>query len=149
MVRAVNQKETKQAPESKGGSKKNSPTKESGTAAKAETQSQTKDPADKTGYQIKGENYVPTKTAAGGKSYHSGDQIAQMLEGKSLDEVYDLAARYTGIEKGKLQGQYAHLKNDGLRRMTLGNRIRGAINAKNKEAEKAEKKAEKKAEAQQ
>ena len=83
------------------------------------------------------ENYVTAKTADGKKTRNCGDDVAEMLTGKTLDETYDIAAQYTGDTVEALHQKYDHL-NAGLQRMSLGARIRGAINKAEKEKQKAE-----------
>lgn len=73
------------------------------------------------------EHYVKSdkKTPAGNPSIHCGDDLATKLAGKSLDEVYELAAKKTGDSIKELKAKYGHL-NVGLQRMSIGNRIRGS-----------------------
>lgn len=69
------------------------------------------------------------------------DHVAEVLRGLNLDDTYDTVARYirkineTAIDaKGletldtidKLQAKYGHL-NSGMQRMSLGNKLRGAM----------------------
>lgn len=65
------------------------------------------------------------KTASGNVSVHCGDELAVFLRGKSLEQVFEIAARAFGTGNG-LKAKYAHL-NVGQQRMNVGNRIRAAI----------------------
>lgn len=115
---------------------KKAPAKKAASKAEAQTPATGSEDGTKTGrkgYRIKGENYVPAKTAAGGKSYHSGDAVARELEGQDLDAVYKQAAKETGVKESELREKYGHL-NTGLQRMALGNRIRGARTKKEEAA---------------
>jgi hypothetical protein len=69
------------------------------------------------------------KTAAGNASVHCGDETAQKLLGKTLDQVYAMAAKICEIPEKELRAKYAKL-NLGMQRMNLGNKIRGVLNAK-------------------
>lgn len=69
------------------------------------------------------------KTASGNASVDCGDQVAAKLRGMDLTAVYSLAAKTLDITVKELQAKYGHL-NTGMQRMNLGNRIRGAVNAK-------------------
>lgn len=70
-------------------------------------------------------DYVPAKTAEGNTSLNCGDATAKSLAGKTLDDVYKLAAKATGIAEKALRSKYAKL-NPGMQRMNLGNRMRAA-----------------------
>jgi len=87
-------------------------------------------------------SYTEIPTASGRPSYDSGDSIAELLRGLSLDEVYIYTARILlsagteSIGRGKrkitvsesaLRNRYQHL-NPGMQRMNLGNLARGAAN---------------------
>lgn len=74
-------------------------------------------------------NYEKVKNASGHTSYDNGDDIAQTLRGKTLDEVYAHAAKKLKEDEKALRSQYKHL-NAGLQRMSLGNRLRKVANAK-------------------
>ena len=56
----------------------------------------------------------------------SGDELAIMLRGKSLDEIYEFAAQVLDVVLADLYAKYEHL-NPGQQRMVLGNRIRHAM----------------------
>jgi hypothetical protein len=70
--------------------------------------------------------YTKVKAASGAASAHCGDDIAAQLLGKTLDQVYAIAAKAIGVPEAELRAKYAHL-NPGQARMNLGNRMRGAI----------------------
>lgn len=55
---------------------------------------------------------------------HVGDDIGAMLQGKSLDEVYEIASKYLGVPEKELRAKYSHM-NPGQQRMNCGNRMRG------------------------
>lgn len=65
------------------------------------------------------------RTAGGHVSVHNGDEIAQKLLGKDLDQVYTMAARTLKEDEAELRKKYKHL-NIGMQRMNLGNRMRAA-----------------------
>lgn len=69
------------------------------------------------------DNYEKVKAPGGGTSYHNGDAVAEKLVGKSLDEVYAIAAKFLKEEEKALRAKYKHL-NVGMQRMSLGNRLR-------------------------
>lgn len=73
--------------------------------------------------------YIKVKTASGGTSYHNGDEVAERLQGKSLEEVYSIVAKALKIEEKELHNKYKNL-NVGMQRMALGNRLRGVVNQK-------------------
>lgn len=89
--------------------------------------------------QIKTANqYQASRAASGAMSRHSGDEVAQALEGLLLSEVMDLATEMCDED---MHTKYAHL-NDGMQRMNAGNRIRGAISKINRANDKAKAKGE-------
>jgi hypothetical protein len=55
---------------------------------------------------------------------HNGDEVARMLEGTTLAEVYAKASHLLCISESELLVKYGHL-NPGQQRMNLGNRLRG------------------------
>lgn len=81
-------------------------------------------------------SYQKAKSASGSTSLNNGDAVATKLQGKDLKEVYELAAKATGETVNALKAKYGKL-NAGMQRMSLGNRIRGAANAKDKPAKSA------------
>lgn len=74
-------------------------------------------------------DYTKVRTAAGGTSYHNGDEVAEKLAGKTLDEVYSIVAKALKVEEKELRAKYKAL-NPGMARMSLGNRLRKIVNAK-------------------
>lgn len=70
--------------------------------------------------------YVPSIAASGKKSLSNGDTIAKALEGKTAEEVLQIADSLLGLPSGTLQSQYARL-NPGQQRMNAGNRLRAAL----------------------
>ena len=73
-----------------------------------------------------GYEYRKTTAASGRASVDNGDETAQLLRGKELDEVYIIASEITEMSISELKGLYQHL-NPGHQRMCLGNRIRGIL----------------------
>lgn len=69
--------------------------------------------------------YVPSVAASGKKSLHNGDPVAQALEYRDLENLYNLASMLLAMDYSELKARYAHL-NLGSQRMNLGNRIRAA-----------------------
>lgn len=55
-----------------------------------------------------------------------GDPLATELRGRSLDEVYEIAADRLGEKPESLRQKYSHLDN-GRQRMVLGNRMRATM----------------------
>lgn len=70
--------------------------------------------------------YHTVISASGNSSLDNGDDVASTLRGKSLDEVYAIAAKATGMPQTQLRSNYGHL-NPGMQRMNLGNKVRGAL----------------------
>jgi hypothetical protein len=70
--------------------------------------------------------YVPTTTASGNKSLHNNDATAQLLAGKSPEDVMSIVEGKLGLAKGSLAEKYAKL-NPGQKRMNAGNLLRGAV----------------------
>ena len=66
-----------------------------------------------------------TKTASGRASFDIADTVANKLRGKTLDEVYAIAAPKLGESIKALRARYEHL-NPGQQRMCVGNRLRHA-----------------------
>jgi hypothetical protein len=73
--------------------------------------------------------YEKVKNASGHTSYDNGDDVAQTLRGKTLDEVYALASKKLKEPEKDLRTKYKNL-NPGMQRMSLGNRLRKVLNAK-------------------
>lgn len=67
--------------------------------------------------------YVVGVTGNGRKSKHNGDAIATLFEGKTLDEVFEIAAEQTGSTVADLSSRWSHL-NHGMQRMNVGNFVR-------------------------
>lgn len=78
-------------------------------------------------------HYKKTTAASGRKSYDVGDDIAKLLRGKELAEVYELAAKKLDCSVRSLKEKYGHL-NVGQQRMNLGNRLRGLAKTKAKKS---------------
>lgn len=76
------------------------------------------------------------KTASGQKSKDNGDPVADLLVGKDLDQVYAIGAEQLAVSIDALREKYGHL-NPGQQRMNIGNRIRGMMKRREKEAEQA------------
>ena len=99
---------------------------------------------------VKRENYVSARTAAGTKSLHNNDIVANGLQGLTIDELYVIFGKYMKFpikvraescaDVDEVQAQYAHL-NVGMQRMNMGNRIRGRVGAIDEANLKAEIKA--------
>jgi hypothetical protein len=78
------------------------------------------------------------KTAGGNPSIDSGDEVAEKLRGRTLDEVYKIASKALKVDEKELRARYKGL-NLGMQRMNLGNRIRGALAKADAKTEKAKK----------
>lgn len=70
--------------------------------------------------------YEVVVSAGGNSSLDNGDEVAQLLRGKSLDEVYKIAAKHTETPEVQLRKNYEHL-NVGMQRMNLGNKLRAVL----------------------
>lgn len=73
--------------------------------------------------------YEKVKNASGHTSYDNGDDVATMLRGKTLDEVYAVASKKLKETEKDLRAKYKNL-NPGMQRMALGNRLRKVFNEK-------------------
>jgi hypothetical protein len=71
------------------------------------------------------------RTKSGAPSMDIGDATAKLLRGKTLDDVYKLAAKSLNASEKSLRDRYTHL-NAGQQRMTLDNRIRAAAKKEKK-----------------
>jgi|SaaInlStandDraft_4_1057021.scaffolds.fasta_scaffold126267_1 hypothetical protein len=77
------------------------------------------------------ENYETGKREDGSRFIDNGDDVSTQFRDLSLEEIYPIVNRTikeTG-EKSTIQSlkdKYSHL-NPGMRRMVLGNRMRGMI----------------------
>lgn len=56
----------------------------------------------------------------------NGDDVASLLRGRSLDEVYKVVAKQTKVAESDLRSRYEHL-NVGMQRMCIGNKLRAAL----------------------
>lgn len=68
------------------------------------------------------------KTTSGRRRIDSNDEVAVMVRELDLDGVYKVAAEKLGVTQKSLHDRYDAL-NQGMQRMNLTNRIRGAIAA--------------------
>lgn len=64
--------------------------------------------------------YRKARNAKGNTGYNCGDEVAARLEGKDLDECFDIVEQITGTD---YSGHWSKL-NPGMRRMNLGNALR-------------------------
>ena len=84
--------------------------------------------------RTKAEQYQIYLSLSGKKSLDNGDQVALLLRGKTLDEVYSLTAEHLLTTVEELKERYKHL-NAGQQRMNLGNRLRKIVRDLEKQAE--------------
>lgn len=84
------------------------------------------------------EKYVNGVSGSGKKTKNCGDEIAQALDGFTVEEIRAVASKMTDTPVKELTAKYEHL-NVGMQIMNLRNRIRGAVNKLDKahEADKA------------
>jgi len=75
------------------------------------------------------DKYTNTKSASGTKSLNNGDPVAVLLDGMTVDDLYQITDKFIGEDFRK---KYEKL-NTGMQRMNLGNRIRGHVNKIDKE----------------
>lgn len=86
---------------------------------------------EKTGLQIKSDSYEKVKSHTGKQSFDSGDEVAQLLRGKTVDEAAIIVKqmgttmKYDNVDD--IPNRWAHL-NVGMQRMNMGNRLRGWLN---------------------
>lgn len=73
------------------------------------------------------EKYVPSVAASGKMSLSNGDLLARYLEGRTVEDTFAFAEYWLELDKGTLEAKYANLKNDGMRRMNAGNRLRALL----------------------
>src|SRR5574340_693993 len=73
--------------------------------------------------EISLDNYTKVKSSSGRSSLDCGDKVARQLRGKTIDEVYTIAAEVLAVPEGELRARYKHL-NVGMQRMNLANRDR-------------------------
>ena len=84
--------------------------------------------------KIRKYQYEVCLSASGKKSKDNADEVATMLRGKTLDEVYEIAESWLIISADDLKARYAHL-NAGQQRMNVGNRLRAYIKKSKADAE--------------
>ena len=84
--------------------------------------------------RIRNYQYEVCLSASGKKSKDNADEVAVMLRGKTLDEVYEIAESWLTISAEELKARYAHL-NAGQQRMNVGNRLRACIKKSKADAE--------------
>jgi len=70
--------------------------------------------------------YTKVKGNDGKTKYDIGDTTATELRLMTLDEIYKLGAKLSGIKEKDLRAKYSRI-NPGLQRMDLGNRIRNFV----------------------
>ncbi len=70
--------------------------------------------------------YTKVKGNDGKTKYDIGDTTATELRLMTLDEIYKLGAKLSGIKEKDLREKYSRL-NPGMQRMNLGNRIRNFV----------------------
>ena len=69
------------------------------------------------------------KTPSGSKVRDIDDEVASALrDAGDLDKQFSIVAKTLNVTAKSLKEQYAHL-NPGMQRMTLGNKLRGALRA--------------------
>lgn len=73
--------------------------------------------------------YIRSKSPIGGVTFNCGDMVAERLDGKTLDVVYEIVAKALKVDVKELQRKYAKL-NYGMQRMALGNRLRRSLTRK-------------------
>lgn len=100
------------------------PEKEKTVASKAKKKSTAKGVRTIGGKEVDLSNFNKVKAPGGGVSYNNGDSTAKKLEGKTLDEVYKIAAGVLKVPESELRAKYKKL-NPGMQRMSLDNRMRG------------------------
>jgi hypothetical protein len=66
------------------------------------------------------------KTASGRPYVDIDDEVANMLRGKTLPQIYHIVAKKLKVTEESLTAKYTHL-NIGMQRMNLGNRLRKAL----------------------
>lgn len=70
--------------------------------------------------------YKPCVAASGRMSCDNADDVAAILRGRPLEEVYQIVADMMKTDIADLATRYQHL-NNGQQRMNLGNRLRGFL----------------------
>jgi len=82
-----------------------------------------------------------TRTSSGRRTIDCNDKIAELLRGKSIDEVYQIVSNTLNITVNELMSRYSKL-NVGMQRMALGNCLRGHYNKQAKKEAKQQKELE-------
>jgi hypothetical protein len=72
------------------------------------------------------------KTASGRPYVDIDDEVANLLRGETLEEIYTMTAEKLKVSRDSLIAKYEHL-NVGMQRMNLGNRLRKAMKDKQME----------------
>ena len=73
--------------------------------------------------KINRDRYTATKTASGAKSLNNGDEVAAVLDGLHVDELFKIGSDVLGEDFAE---KYAKL-NVGMQRMNMGNRLRAKV----------------------
>lgn len=73
--------------------------------------------------KINRDRYTPTKTATGVKSLNNGDEVAKILDGLIIDELFNIGKEMLGED---FAPKYSKL-NIGMQRMNMGNRLRAKV----------------------
>ena len=73
--------------------------------------------------KINRDRYTTTKTASGAKSLNNGDEVATVLDGLHVDELFTIGKEILGEDFAE---KYAKL-NVGMQRMNMGNRLRAKV----------------------
>ena len=73
--------------------------------------------------KINRDRYTATKTASGAKSLNNGDEVAAVLDGLHVDELFSIGKDVLGEDFAE---KYAKL-NVGMQRMNMGNRLRAKV----------------------
>lgn len=84
--------------------------------------------------KINRDRYSSGRSASGTKSLNNGDEVAALLDGMTIDELYSVTKKFVNED---FRSRYEKL-NVGMQRMNLGNRIRGHVRAIDAANEKAE-----------
>lgn len=82
--------------------------------------------------KVNRDRYQTTRTAAGSKSLHSGDEVALALDGLNVEDLFKIGDELLGED---FRERYAKL-NVGMQRMNMGNRIRAKVRSIDAENEK-------------
>lgn len=74
-------------------------------------------------HKIKSEADVERAERTRAGRHDVGDEVAEALRGKTIEQVYEYAAPLLKATAAELDAKYAHL-DTGRKRMTIGNRLR-------------------------